>query len=274
MFAVTSTVGTGKDGAGNIGKKSTGMKGMQNMAIVLGILFVAYFLGIQLIAIHGTNFYFIWLVMGLLLIGWAVCMKRGILIPHLPIWVRRGFLVLFCLGCLLFVLVEGLILSGFSAKGQDNLDYIIVLGAQMKAHGPSRVLKMRLDKAYDYLTDNPDTIVIVSGAQGNDEHVSEAQGMYDYLVERGIAPERIIKEDKSHNTSQNINYSSAFLDREKDSVGIVTNNFHIFRATHIARKSGYQQVCGIAAPSELLLQANNMLREFMGVMKDFLVGNI
>ncbi len=160
------------------------------------------------------------------------------------------------------------------AAGKDNLDYIIVLGAQMKAHGPSRVLKMRLDKACDYLAENPDTIVIVSGAQGNDEHVSEAQGMYDYLVEQGISPEHIIKEDQSRNTNQNINYSSAFLDKEKDSVGIVTNNFHIFRATHIAKKSGYADVCGIAAPSEFLMQANNMLREFMGVMKDFLVGNI
>lgn len=98
--------------------------------------------------------------------------------------------------------------------------------------------------------------------------------MYDYLVERGIAPDRILKEDQSRNTSQNIDYSSTFLDKEKDSVGIVTNNFHIFRATHIAKKNGYKYVCGIAAPSELLLQGNNMLREFAGVMKDFLVGNL
>ncbi len=250
------------------------MKHVQNLAMVLGILFILYFLGIQIVAIHGTNFYFIWLGMGLLLTGWAVCMKRGILIPRLPIWVRRGTLILFGLGCLLFFFVEALILSGFSARGKEGLDYIIVLGAQMKAHGPSRILKMRLDTAYDYLMDNPDTVAIVSGAQGNDEHVSEAQGMYDYLVERGIEAERIIMEDKSRNTSQNINFSGAFLDKEADSVGIVTNNFHIFRATHIAKKSGYRQVCGIAAPSELMLQGNNMLREFMGVVKDFLVGNI
>ena len=163
---------------------------------------------------------------------------------------------------------------GFAAEGEDKLDYIIVLGAQMKADGPSRVLKMRLDKAYDYLMENPDTRVIVSGGQGSDEHVSEAQGMYDYLVEKGIDAERILREDQSRNTSQNIEFSSAFLDKENDSVGIVTNNFHIFRATHIAKKSGYRQVCGIAAPSELSMQGNNMLREFMGVMKDFLVGNI
>ncbi len=144
----------------------------------------------------------------------------------------------------------------------------------MKAHGPSRVLQMRLDKACDYLTENPDTIVIVSGGQGPDEHVSEAQGMYDYLVKKGIQEERILMEDQSRNTSQNIGFSSALLDKENSSVGIVTNNFHIFRATRIAKKSGYLHVYGIAAPSELSMQGNNMLREFMGVMKDFLVGNI
>ncbi len=250
------------------------MRHMQNLAMAMGVLCILYFLAIWIVAVHGTNFYFIWLLIVLFLIGWAVCMKKGVFIPQIPIWIKRGFLVMFCLGCLLFVFVEGLILSGFSAKGKEGLDYIIVLGAQMKEHGPSRVLKMRLDTAYDYLTDNPDTVVIVSGGQGNDEHVSEAQGMYDYLVEKGVEPERILKEDKSRNTSQNINYSGELLDRENCSVGIVTNNFHIFRATHIAEKSGYRQVYGIAAPSELMMQGNNMLREFMGVMKDFLVGNI
>lgn len=247
---------------------------MYTAAIVVGILCIIYFLSIQIIAIHGTNFYFIWLIMGIMLIAWGICMKRGILIPLIPVWIKRISLVLFCMGCLIFVIVEGCILSGFTAKGPEELDYIIVLGAQMKAHGPSRVLKMRLDKAYDYLVSNPDTLVIVSGGQGSNEHISEAQGMYDYLVEKGIASERIIREDQSRNTSQNINFSSEYLDKEKDSVGIVTNNFHIFRATNIGKKSGYKQIYGIAAPSELLMQGNNMLREFMGVMKDFLVGNI
>jgi len=250
------------------------MKYMQNLALIAGIFFLFYFLGVKISGGYGTNFYLIWLVMGLALVAWAVCMKKGILIPHIPVWIRRTFFLLACMGCLLFVFVEGLILSGFAAKGEARLDYIIVLGAQMKANGPSRVLQMRLDTAYDYLVENPGTMAIVSGARGKDEHVSEAQGMYDYLVERGIAPDRILKEDQSRNTSQNIDYSSTFLDKEKDSVGIVTNNFHIFRATHIAKKNGYKYVCGIAAPSELLLQGNNMLREFAGVMKDFLVGNL
>ena len=250
------------------------MKYMDKAAIIIGIVCILYFLAIFVIGVHGTNFYFIWLFAGAALIVWGICMNRGILIPRFPVWVRRMCLLMFCMGCMLFLIVEGCIISGFMAKGPRGLDYIIVLGAQMKADGPSKVLQMRLDKAYDYLVENPDTMVIVSGGQGTDEHVSEAQGMYDYLVKKGIEPERIRKEDQSRNTSQNIEFSSIFLDKGNHSVGIVTNNFHVFRATHIAEKSGYGQVYGIAAPSDLLMQGNNMLREFMGVMKDFLAGNI
>ena len=247
---------------------------MYLILILSGILCLVYFVCIAFFVGHGTNFYFIWLFLGLFAIFWGILIKKGIWEAHFPRWFRRIFIMLFCISGILFVVVEGCILSGFSKKGIEGLDYLVVLGAQMKASGPSKALQYRLDEAIRYLEENPDTQVIVSGGQGPDEHISEAQGMYDYLVGRGIAPERIIREDQSRNTSQNINYSSAFLDKEKDSVGIVTNNFHIFRATYIAKKSGYKQVCGIAAPSEWMLLGNNMLREFAGVVKDFLVGNI
>ena len=179
-----------------------------------------------------------------------------------------------CLGMSIFLIVEGLILSGFSKSAPEGLDYLVVLGAQMKRSGPSRALQYRLDAAIDYLTKNPDTYVIVSGGQGSDEHISEAQGMYDYLVEKGISAERIQKEDQSKNTFQNLTFSAEYLDKERDSVGVVSNNFHVFRAVRIARKAGYQKVHGIAARGEPFLQLNNMMREFLGVMKDFLVGNM
>ena len=90
----------------------------------------------------------------------------------------------------------------------------------------------------------------------------------------GIEKERIFREDKSKNTFQNLTFSAEFLDKETDSVGVVSNNFHVFRAVKIAEKAGYQNVCGIAAKGEPFLQINNMVREFLGVMKDFLVGNM
>ena len=93
-------------------------------------------------------------------------------------------------GLAAFVVVESLIFTEFGAKAQPGADYCIILGAQMKANGPSNTLQRRLDRALVYLRENPETLAIVSGCQGSNEPVSEARGMYDYLVGAGIAPDK------------------------------------------------------------------------------------
>ena len=125
-----------------------------------------------------------------------------------------------------------------------------------------------------YLTVNEDTVCIVSGGQGSNEPCSEAEGMYRYLTEKGIEPERIIMEDKSTDTSENIAYSMDLIGRKDVSVGIVTNNFHVFRGVHLAKAAGFQDVSGISARSNVYFQLNNMVREFFGIMKDFVCGNL
>lgn len=247
---------------------------MHIILFLLGIAFLIYFLCVAFFVGHGTNFYFIWLILAVVVMTFAILLKRRFFITHFPLWIRRTFVILLCMGMMIFGIVEGFIISGFSMKGQPGADYVIVLGAQMKADGPSKALQYRLDEAIRYLNENPSSKVIVSGGQGSDEHISEAQGMYEYLVEKGIEKDRIIKEDKSVNTTQNLAFSAEYLDRERDSVAVVTNNFHVFRAVKIAEKAGYQNVCGIAAKGEPFLQINNMMREFFGVMKDFLFGNM
>ncbi len=247
---------------------------MHIILFLMGMVFLLYFFCIAFFIGHGTNFYFIWLILGIGAVIFSILLKKGFFAAHVPLLVRRLFIVLFCIGGTIFLFVEGCIISGFSNKGQAGADYVIVLGAQMKTSGPSRALQYRLDEAIRYLNENPDAKVIVSGGQGSDEPVSEAQGMYDYLVKKGISADRISREDKSRNTFENLTYSARFLDQEKDSVAVVTNNFHVFRAVKIAKKAGYGNVCGIAAKGEPFLQYNNMMREFFGVMKDFLFGNI
>ena len=247
---------------------------MYVVLFLVGIAFLIYFLCVAFFVGHGTNFYFIWLILAVVVMTFAILLKRGFFISHFPLWIRRTFVILLCMGVMIFGIVEGFIISGFSMKVQPGADYVIVLGAQMKADGPSKALQYRLDEAIRYLNENPSSKVIVSGGQGSDEHISEAQGMYEYLVEKGIEKDRIIKEDKSVNTTQNLAFSAEYLDRERDSVAVVTNNFHVFRAVKIAEKAGYQNVCGIAAKGEPFLQINNMMREFFGVMKDFLFGNM
>ena len=192
----------------------------------------------------------------------------------LPIGLRHTAVVILVTCVIIFLVVEGCIISAFRAKGESNLDYIIVLGAQVKENGPSAALKFRLDEAYDYLVANENTLCIVSGGQGSNEPCSEAQGMYDYLTGRGIDGGRIIMEDKSTDTSENIAFSAVFLDKENDSVGIVTNNFHVFRSVHLAKHQGIKHVCGISADSNIIFQLNNMVREFFGIIKDLVCGNL
>ena len=240
--------------------------------MILGIVCILYCLLLFMLGGYGTKFFLIWGVIGVLCILWAKWGKK--LLSALPKWIRKIFVICVAVGLTLFVVVEGMIISGFFAKAPVGLDYLVVLGAQLKPSGPSYVLQMRLDAAYEYLIDNENTMVIVSGGQGSNEPDTEAQGMYEYLVGRGIAPERIIKEDRSTDTSENIDFSMQFLDAENDSVGIVSNNFHIFRATHLADAAGYAEVYSLPARSHIGYLPNNMLREFFGIMKDFLVGNL
>lgn len=74
----------------------------------------------------------------------------------------------------------GMIIGEFSSTGKQNLDYMIVLGAQVHEDGPSVVLKYRLDAAIDYLNENPDTNCIVSGGQGANEPFPEAKGWNEW----------------------------------------------------------------------------------------------
>ena len=69
-------------------------------------------------------------------------------------------------------------------------------------------------------------------------------------------------------------YSKEILGSEYENVGIITNNFHVYRACSIARKQGLNNVVGISAPSHLRYLPNNMFRECFGIIKDTLKGNM
>uniref|UniRef100_UPI00405742FD YdcF family protein n=1 Tax=Acetatifactor sp. TaxID=1872090 RepID=UPI00405742FD len=241
---------------------------------VLGILCLLYCFSIAFFMGYGSKFFLIWGVMALLFGGLSYLFSHGSVIDKLPVWIKVGCLVCGAVGLICFVTVEGMIFSCFGDKGAPGADYLIVLGAQWKPSGPSYVLQKRLDAAVAYLQENPETLVIVSGGQGSNEPISEAEGMKYYLTQAGIAEDRIIMEDKSTSTYENLIFSADFLDKENDKVVLVTNNFHVFRAVKIAEKQGYCGIEGLSAPSYPALVPNNLLREFFCVVKDFVVGNM
>lgn len=238
---------------------------------ILGILSMIY--GILVLQIgSGTGFWMIWEVIGIFFFFWTFLIHIGFFAT------RKRMKVIFHttvgVGCAAVIILCGMILGGFSAKGSQNLDYIIVLGAQIRKDGPSVVLKYRLDAAIAYLNENPDTMCVVSGGQGTNEPCSEAEGMSEYLLNKGIEEDRIILENRSTNTVENIQNSGKLLEETYESVGIVTNNFHVFRAVRIAKAQGLKGVCGIAADSNILYLPNNVLRECCGILKDWIMKNI
>ncbi len=127
-------------------------------------------------------------------------------------------------------------------------------------------LKRRLDAALLYHQVCPSVKIIVSGGQGKGEDVSEAYAMVQYLREHEVKDEQIMLEDQSRTTRENLRFSKAYLEELKTPVGIVTNNFHLFRALLIGRSEGYENLTGIAAGCNRILFLNYMVREFFAVV--------
>jgi uncharacterized SAM-binding protein YcdF (DUF218 family) len=138
------------------------------------------------------------------------------------------------------VSITGIIIVS-SARGTEHPDseYLVVLGAGVNGTVPSRSLRERLDGAYDYLIRYPENIAIVSGGQGSGEDITEAQCMYDYLLGRGISPDRIWMEPKATNTLENLRFSLDVIEEKTGSrpsrIAIVSSEYHLHRAGIFAR---------------------------------------
>lgn len=161
---------------------------------------------------------------------------------------------------------------------------MVIFGCQMKQDGPSVLLKDRLDTALTYLEGHPDMTVIVTGGKGDDEHLSEAQGMFDYLVAHGVDESRIYKEDQSRNTWQNVNYTLDLMEAEgmelTQDVALVSNGFHLSRIELLWDRSRNarlanetyrdQYVSTLAAPvSHAPSAARMFFREPLALVKSF-----
>ena len=192
---------------------------------------------------------------------------------RIPKVLRYGAIAVITAVAAVFLVCFIAIFSHFNDKGDENLDYIIVLGAQMRSSGPSVVYRYRLLKASEYLNENRDTICITTGAKGANESVSEGEGGRDYLITLGIDEDRIIVEDQSLDTDDNITNALAIIeDREGSAddlrIGIVTNGFHVFRGIHLAQNMTDADICGIAAYMEPQYVPNNVVRECFGILRD------
>ena len=151
----------------------------------------------------------------------------------------------------------------------------LLMGAGLLgADGLLAVLHHHGYEAYNYLQESPDTKAVLSGGKGPGEDISEAQAMYEYLTGRGISGDRLILEDRSVNTDQNLGYSIAKMTGSKEKVVIISNRFHLYRALGIARKKGLSHVQGLGSEVKWYTAPNMYVREAFAVMKYTICGRI
>ena len=214
-------------------------------------------------------------LMGLILF-YNIMPLIGKLFPNFAKGVTRIFTVLLCLGLLVVAGTEFLIIRASFGSPDQEVPYIVVLGAKVRPDGPSVSLQNRIDGAYDYLTRYPDAIAIVSGGQGPDEPMTEAQCMYDRLVAQGISPDRVWMEDKASSTWENIQFTLNLIEDKTGTrptkLGVLSSEYHLFRASLFTKSCGAEFV-GIPAhttrPSQMI---NHFMREVAGVWHYILLG--
>lgn len=243
------------------------------IVLVLGLGMIAYYLALGFAVRFGQSFQFMWLLVGALCIlralFWFWCQRRGWYPPRMLVVPAR---ILIAAVLAFFLAVEGVIFAAGCAHPAQGLDYVVVLGAKVNGTQPSGALRNRIAAAAEYLDANPAAMAVLSGGQGSDEQISEAQCMYENMVQLGIDPARLILEDQSTDTSENLVFSRKLIP-EGANVGLVTNNFHIFRSLHLAKGLGWQ-VSGIPVATSLISFPHYMMREFIGVVYDGLRGNL
>lgn len=187
---------------------------------------------------------------------------------RIPRAVRIVYRILFAAGLSFFLLVESRIVAAMTADPPEDLDYVIVLGAGLIGEEPKNPLRVRIERAAEYMAENPDTILVASGGQGEDEVISEAECIRNRLVKMyGIDASRILMEDRSRDTEQNLRYSLALIGDPEASVGIITNSFHEYRAMMIADRTGFRDVHTVPATTLLPVGIHYMVREFFGVVE-------
>ena len=235
-----------------------------------GTACIVYFFVLWRASRFGLSMSWMWPGAGAALwIAGGLCGLRS-----LPGWLRIAWRACLAAGLVLLMVLEGCVISGMRAQAPADLDYLIVLGARVEEDGPSPALNRRLNAVMACLDEHPRATIIASGGQGPDEPMSEAECIRRELERRGVDPSRILVEDRSTTTAENLRFSMALMDSPDARVGIVTNNYHVWRALRLARHVGLSDAHGIAAKYTGHTLFHFMVREAVCTVVERLRGNL
>lgn len=171
---------------------------------------------------------------------------------------------------ILAAVISGFMIASLNIKPAEG-STAVVLGCKVRGNSPSLMLKRRLDAAYDFLTENPESFCVVSGGQGADEEYSEASVMKSYLISKGISEDRIFSEDRSSSTEENLEFSKKIIEENglNGNIAIITDGYHQLRATLHAKRLGLNYGT-YSANTAFWLLPTYWVREWFGII-DFFV---
>ena len=201
----------------------------------------------------------------------------GLRFPRFAGITIKVFTVILCAGLLVVAVTEALIIRASFGDPQEQVDYMVVLGAKVNRDGPSVSLWDRICAAYTYLEEHPDVTAVLSGGQGTDEPITEAECMYRELVSLGIDPKRLWIEEEATSTWENLNFSLDLIEEKTGlrptKLGVLSSEYHLFRAGLFAKECGVEEFIGIPARTSRLSQTvNHFLREVAGVWHYLILG--
>lgn len=153
------------------------------------------------------------------------------------LYVIITIIILYC------ITASVLIVTGAREKRQiPEATPAVVLGCTVKNNEMSRMLERRCDKALEYLNLSGNSVLILSGGREDEINRAEAQAMFDYLTQKGADPERLIMENQSTTTEENMIFSKRILDTlgYGNEAVIITTDFHQFRSKIFARRAGIE----------------------------------
>lgn len=181
-------------------------------------------------------------------------------------------IVVILLAAILAALITGSMILFRGLGSDDNFTYMIVLGCTVDGTEPSPMLSDRIRAAAKYMQQNDDVIAVVTGYKAEGADISEAQCMYNGLVELGIEADRILMEDKATSTAENFQFSLDLLEKELGRVpkhiGVLSSEFHLLRAQMLAKSHGIEAATVPANTSDTETFFKYFLREIIMVWYD------
>jgi uncharacterized SAM-binding protein YcdF (DUF218 family) len=234
---------------------------------ILGTGCILYYLVLALYAGPAFNFGWFWLAVGAAFLLAAILRRFPDRMPM--VWISGILLVCLAAGFIVLGVMSAFVISGMHTTAPEGIRTAIVLGAQVRGTRPSLALARRLDAAAAAQESAPPKApmtLILSGGQGPGEEISEAECMWNELTARGVDEKLLKMEDQSTSTLENLQFSDRLYGCAGEPCAVITNDFHLYRALRIARNAGYQEVYGIAAQGDALMEVHYVIREAVALL--------